>query len=432
MSEDEPLTGRKGTNIMQTSWNMMNCMVGSGLLTVPYAFRLAGLFGGILCMLVACVVNWYSALLLGRALEMAEADKGATGRFNMRKLGEVACGAMGGWLITLITAIELWVGLESFLVLLGINVHLITGLTQTTVIIAAGVLGFLTMALPLTSVARLSCLGVWCLMLGCVALGINGYGSWAHEGRESPRDAPPEYVLIDAKGMVPACGMLIFCFAGLPCIPNIRAGMQKPEHYTMAVHCSFIASLLYYLTVGLVGYYFYGQEVQESFTASMPPKPGQQHFTLYKTVAMVSAGLFSMKIQMGFPLYAVPVLALFGVESKTPGWYAWALRAAFVVFSVLCAVFLQNALSMVAAMSGAFMTTATSLVFPAICYLGMCRITGLSATKLMLVGALLAFGFFLSFSFFVHMHEHLYEVANEGRAAPMRAMGPHITDILFR
>merc|ERR1711862_431907 len=91
--------------------------------------------------------------------------------------------------------------------------------------------------------------------------------------------------------------------------------MRQPDQYALAVHYSFVFATAYYAAVGVVGYHAFGASMQESFTVNLAlagTAPASQY------LAVISAGLFVMKLQAGFPLYAAPVLAAFGCGSTFP------------------------------------------------------------------------------------------------------------------
>lgn len=359
-----------GTDLPGTILNMINCFIGAGILTVPFAFRLTG-YGAVFGLALVAGLNWLTSLLLGRALEKAsklEPTMPTTG-WDMPALARVAFGPIGEQAVTVFFALELWFALETFIVLIGVNVGLVTGLPKTPVIVAAGCLGTMSLSLPMSSVAGCSFLSLLCMVGGLATLLFCG----------SRMLTAPSHVVMDFHGMPSSIGIFLYCFSGLPCLPNIRASMRRPEQYSAAVHYAFSFAFLYYGAVGLLGYHFFGAGTRESFTANLFPERGLPDQGFYCCAALLSAGLFAVKLQAGFPLYAAPVLSTLGFGenrmAEVPA-SVWAARMAFGAISIAFAVFAQDALDAVAELMGAFLTNVTSIIFPCAAYAVICRASG--------------------------------------------------------
>jgi amino acid permease len=373
-AEQVPLLVR-GTDLAQTSLNMINCFVGAGILTVPFAFRLAG-HGALIGLALVAALNWCTSLLLGRALDRAAMLRPDVpiAQWDFGQLGLVAFGPTVQWIISALFALELWFAMETFLVLTGINVSIVTGASRTYVIMGAGLAGMLSLSLPMRLVAGFSCLSICCMVGGLVALTVCGIHNTAHV----------EHKVIDPGNMVSSAGIFLYCFSGLPCLPNIRSGMQKPkEEYRGAVHLAFVFTSVYYATVGFLGYHYYGSATRESFTENLMPDTGLgirgAATTLHGSFALLSAGLFAVKLQAGFPLYAAPVLNALGVGGSDD-WECfaglWLARLAFIGVSVAFAVLAQGALDAIAELMGAFLTNFTSIIFPCAAYIAVSRASG--------------------------------------------------------
>jgi len=365
----QPEEARDGrTNLLQTASNMINCFIGAGILTVPFAFRLAG-YGAAAALVMVASLNWATSLLLGHALAKAarlRPDVPAAD-WDLKALGGVVFGATGRQVVSGLLALEVWVALETFLILTGINIHLLTGAPRPWVIVIAGCLGTWSLSLPMSMIARLSCLSVWCMLGALVSLAICG-GLLA----ASPQLAMARHDVLNLEALPSAVAILSYAFSGLPCLPNIRAGMRNTAEYSNAVNIAFAFSVPYYLTIGLLGYYFFGSGTRESFTLNYVEYPGMPHRRLFLVFSLASSALFAAKLQAGFPLYAAPVLQALGfgaTGADIPPRVAVA-RVAFAVFSVVFAVFARDALCGVAEIMGALLTMSTSVLFPVVAYAG--------------------------------------------------------------
>jgi len=316
-----------------------------------------------------------TSLLIGHALTTAARLRPEVpgSRLDLQLLGEVAFGRSGQRLIAVLFALELWFALETFILLTSINVNLLTGAPRTLVIVIAGALGTLSLSLPMSVISSFSGMSVWCMLGGLVALIV--CGSMASFG---PELSVEEHMLVDVRALPSAMAIFLYCFSGLPCLPNIRAAMQKTEEYSYCVNTAFVFAVIYYAVVGILGYYFFAGTTRESFTENLVPYAGMPHGSIFSLFSLVSAALFAVKLQAGFPLYAAPVLQTLGACS-THGASTQTIavaRCAFAAVSICFAIFAKDALDGVAELMGAFLTMSTSVLFPVAAYASVRTIAG--------------------------------------------------------
>lgn len=385
------------TNLPQTVFNMINCFVGAGILTVPFAFRLAGYSACTLLLLVAGL-NWYTSLLLGQALNKAALlhPEVPHRSWSMGALAKAAFGQTGEHFVKIMFAVELWFALETFLVLTGISANLLTGLPETPVIIAAGILGCLSLSLPMKTISSSSFIAISGMVVGLIALIVCGLGRLLDHASYLVPSAEEHHVLQLSR--TPASlGIFLYCFSGLPCLPTIRAAMKRPsEDYPRAIHLSFAFATLYYLAIGLLGYEFFANDTRRSFLKDLTPVPGEGHARIYGYISAGASGLFALKLQAGFPLYAGPILdaAGLGPDSRLPASHIWLGRAVFGFVSIVFAIGARNQIDAIAELMGAFLTNSTSILFPVAAYSALSKQRGekIASRQAVVLSALLAFG----------------------------------------
>jgi len=289
----------------------------------------------------------------------------------MGALARAAFGPNGDRFIRLVFGLELWFALETFLVLTGISVNLLTGLPEPPVIIIAGTLGCLSLALPMKNMSYMSFLAVLCMVGGLIALIVNGMGRlFDHAPGLEP--SAEKYHTVELNTRTPAAfGIFLYCFSGLPCLPSIRSAMQRPKQdYEKAVHWAFAYCTPYYLAIGLLGYEFFANDTRRSFLKDLTPVPGEGHSNIYGYIAASAAALFALKLQAGFPLYAGPILDAAGLGTDQGLTVNQVIigRSVFCIVSVVFAVFARNQIDAVAELMGAFLTNTTSIIFPVAAY----------------------------------------------------------------
>lgn len=370
----------RSTTFGETVFNMINCFVGAGILTVPFAFSLGG-SAAVWGLALVSGLNWQASLILGKAIDaatdlQAAAPRGtAEGRhrgtapttnWDLAALGRVAFGSAGERVIRTLMIFELWFALETFLVLTGINVHLVTGMPKGIAIAGSGILGMISLSLSMRTFACISLLSIVCMVGGLLSIVVYG--------QEAPKVAQGPHRDLDQHAIATSISIFFYCLSGLPCIPNIRSSMRKVSEYPQACHYSFGFAFLYYSAVGLLACHYFGSGVHQSFTENLVPKHLSGHPAALNSLLVLSAGLFAAKLQAGFPLYASPVLDAmgFGIDQQSPQ-TVWTARICFTFVSVLFAVFAKDDLITVAGLTGAALTTSTSVIFPCVTYVALTR-----------------------------------------------------------
>merc|ERR1719454_1957293 len=125
---------------------------------------------------------------------------------------------------------------------------------------------------------------------GLLVLCLCGRANSAAATATSP--VPTQHTVLELSGMPSAIGIFLYCFSGLPCLPNIRASMIRTSEYSSAVHLSFAFAFAYYAAIGVCGYYFFGHMTKSSFTENLHPVAGQHCYRFLLAVTMMSAVLF--------------------------------------------------------------------------------------------------------------------------------------------
>jgi len=362
------------TTLFQTVFNLINTFIGGGLLTVPFAFSLGGAATANAVVVVA-MMNWATSLFLGHALDKVEKLRPDIPRadLDMKELAGVVFGSVGRQVLGVVLVLEVCVAVVTFLILIGSNVNLICGAPKSAVIVAAGCLATMALWLPMSKIAMLSGLSVLCMFGALVSLVVCGtLVAW------SDKD-PSEHVVLNVEKLPSAVGLLVFCFSNLPCVPNMRASMRSVEEFPRAVNISFLFTIPYYIAIGVLGYYFFGDATKPNFMANYVEVPGMPYLNVFVGFKLASSALFAVKLQFAAPLCSAAVLQALGFGAEGGAEVAGriiAARAVFTVASVACAIFARDALGRVAELTGAVLTMTLSLFFPVGAYAGARRLAG--------------------------------------------------------
>eukprot|EP00929_Paragymnodinium_shiwhaense_P037503 TRINITY_DN19976_c1_g1_i2.p1 TRINITY_DN19976_c1_g1~~TRINITY_DN19976_c1_g1_i2.p1 ORF type:complete len:468 (+),score=91.57 TRINITY_DN19976_c1_g1_i2:79-1482(+) len=375
-------SAKRGLDFSQTVFSMVNCFVGAGILTMPYAFRLAGYSGALFALLSVSTLTWFCAQLLGKAYDIAAELRLNVKDSDIGELAGAAFGPAGKVGIRWIFAIELWFCLETFLILIALNMHIATGQNHDAIVITAGLLGFASLWLPPSALAFGSALSVGCMMCGLLSLVI--YGT----SQSSAAPSKVEHRWDDTWALANAASICLYCLSGLPCLPTIRSEMKDTRQFYSAVSHAFGFAAIYYAAVGLLAYKFFSDDIKESFTINLSDAKNAASklhgFPLLSTSAMACAAMFALKLQGGFPLYAAPILQPLGLADASGGMPDHKLvigRAIFAIVSVAFAVCAKKQLALIAGMTGAVLTCSTSVIFPSAVYIALVQKSGISLLR---------------------------------------------------
>jgi len=367
----------------ETIFNLANTMMGSGVLAVPYAFRLTS-YWAIPLLLLVVAVTAFTASLIGEALQMARHRGGlgvASGQRDFTFLAEVSCGQRGKYVVAVTTALELWVAVVTFLVMSGSNVQGLLGVDEVHAVLVCTLLSSIMVFIPLRVYAYVSLASLVALLIASIA--------FVADLMMTPRWSFPEPKDPEIGDLFRAYGLFIFCFAGHPCFPALHEGMRHVRHWTGCVALSFIIAALYYVALGLAAFIVLGSEVHPVFTKDM--RSGW--------LGKLTVAFFAVKIQLTTPVLLRVVLVSMqiwpeGMATRREFLQSFLPAAIVIFFTGASACFLAQKVAALASFAGALLVNLTSVVIPAVMYM---RLTVASKTssnevKSVLCSFLIVFG----------------------------------------
>ncbi|CAE7158100.1 AVT1A, partial [Symbiodinium pilosum] len=143
----------------ETIFNLSNTMVGSGVLSVPYAFRLTR-YDAILLLALVVAMTAFTARLIGQALDLASNQPGShrtpPSRRDFGYLAEVAFGRWGKRIVAVTTGLELWLAVVTFLVMSGINARGLLGWDEFEAVAFCTLIAAVMVFIPLRAYAYVS------------------------------------------------------------------------------------------------------------------------------------------------------------------------------------------------------------------------------------------------------------------------------------
>lgn len=376
----EPSDSAEEMSSCETIFNLANTMVGSGVLAVPYAFRLTSYWAVPLLLLVVAFTA-FTACLIGESLQLARFRHGTwtSQHRDFTFLAEVSCGLRGKYLVAVATALELWVAVVTFLVMSGSNVQGLLGVDELHAVLVCTLLSTVMIFIPLRVYAYVSLASLIALLIASVA--------FVADLMMTPNWSFPEPRDPEIGDVFRAYGLFIFCFAGHPCFPALHEGMREVKQWTNCVALSFCIAALYYVALGLAAFIVLGTELHPVFTKDM--RSG--------VLGQMTVAFFAVKIQLTTPVLLRVVLVSMqiwpeGMATRKEFLQSFLPAAVVIFLTGASACFLAQKVAALASFAGALLVNLTSVVTPAVMYMRLAASSKTDQVKRLFCGFLVVFG----------------------------------------
>jgi hypothetical protein len=253
----KPIIICQKSTFAQSLFNSVNILMGIGLLSLPFAFKITGLIFGILLLWLFSLITLHTGKLLQKCLDFGDAN-------TFGDLGEMAFGQKGRTCISAIFFFEL-IAASVALIILGADsiVSLFPLLNPNYVKVA-----IVCIVMPMTIPKSLA-ISSYGSLIGIIALvnliGILLYNGFTTSSTPGSILNPSDINLMPQSFMrIPfSFGLLMAGFAGHSVFPNIYRDMAKPALYPKLLNYSYVIILLIYTLLAVVGYLMFGSGVKE-------------------------------------------------------------------------------------------------------------------------------------------------------------------------
>jgi len=363
----------------QAVFNLTNTVLGVGVLSVPYAFRLSG-YVMLPLVLVVIAVTSTTANFIGAALVLAgQCPEGASTPPRARDfayLAHVAFGNNGRIFIGTVTSLEIWFALVTFMVMNGVNAALLfPALGATNAVLISCALMASTVFVPMRILSYLSLLSSVALCFAAASL--FGAAMTMHSWYD-PYEHLGSIALMQIGNIPRSVGIVVFCFAGHPCFPIVHESMQNPQKWRPCVGITFFVAFLYYGGLGTFGYIVFGENLEASFTINISSLSSAAFWR------NMSAFGFLIKIQLTAPLLLNAIMVSCMAPAKEgPEWTPVRIFVLLLCsgLTAVMAVTFSHQVALVASLTGSLFTMTTSVLFPALVHLQLSRRSEREAPK---------------------------------------------------
>lgn len=345
----------------QAVCNLLNILVGVGILSLPYALREAGWLSLLAVPLIAAVTNYTGKALVECSATVAKINKTSAADVGYSDIAEAAFGSAGKAFVSTTVYAELFGVCSLFFIIMGDNLnHLLAatyGHSAMFYMMVAAAVMIPTVWLPdLKALSYLGFAGV------SATAAVVGTILWTYTTGAFSPGAPTQ--LLNISKLPASLGMFTFCFSGHGIFPTVKSSMKNPERFPQALNISFILTYIICTTVAGLGYLMYGAGVKDIVTFNLPQG----------MLSLIVSCLILVSPWAKFALTLEPVAL--AVDSSTEGVAAGtpirAKRLAVrtgLALSMLAAARFCPFLSLLMALIGSFLTVNVSLIFPAVLHL---------------------------------------------------------------
>lgn len=398
LREPEPAASRKeprGPGGLATLFNLTGAILGAGILSMPYAFKIAGL-ATILVVVALGAMTAYTAVLIPRCLERAMKVVPAHERrgepLDWPLIGYAALGSAGRRLVNAVFLAELFFILMAFLVVNGSNAQLLLpDASRSTLIGASGAFSCVLLFVPFRVFS-------YFFLVGHVALGTT-VASMVVSGLHLPElPDSSDYELVRWQGLPQTVGIILFCNVAHGTIPSIYMPCGCKRHFSQVTQVSFAMVAALYFMTGASGYLFFGSAAQQNIVSNLGRDLSHAPIAGLEFLPVLASAGFVVKLQTSFPLYATPIVsaaeALLGLSSGSVFSLPRVLvRAGVMTGCSALAIVLKDHMANCIALTGSLLSMCTAIIFPTTFYFLLFR-RELSWIDVLLLAGICAIGIY--------------------------------------
>ncbi|XP_030531809.1 amino acid transporter ANT1 [Rhodamnia argentea] len=256
---------------IQTLGNIIVSIVGTGVLGLPFAFKIAGWLAGSVGVMIAGASTYYCMLILVQCRDQLASQEESADVKTYGDLGSKCMGKAGRYLTEFLVTISQCGGAVAYLVFIGQNLASIFkghGLTFASFIFL-----LVPLEIALSWISTLSALAPFSIfadVCNVIAMGfvvkediqqaLGGQFSFSDRKAFSP----------NIGGLPFAGGMAVFCFEGFGMTLALEASMKERRTFQKVLGKALTGIILVYVLFGFFGYMAYGDETKDIITLNLP------------------------------------------------------------------------------------------------------------------------------------------------------------------
>ncbi|KAI3941077.1 hypothetical protein MKW92_045353 [Papaver armeniacum] len=300
----------KGTSSsIQTIGNIIVSIIGTGVLGLPFAFKISGYLTASLGVVIAALSTFYTMNLLIHCRDSIEKEEPGQVK-TYGDIGHKAFGLPGRYLTETLIIISYCGGSVASLIFIGQNLSSI--FKHQNIPISWFIISLIPMEIMLSWIQCLSTLSpfsVFADICNVIAMGI------VFKQDLQLFDGLSERKAITSDGIISrlvfSCGIAVFCFEGIGMTLALERSMKHKKKFKWVLGYAFLGITFVYVCFGLFGYLAYGDETLDIVTLNLPND--------WSSTA-VKIGL-CLGLAFTFPIMVHPIHEIVEAKLKESMWF---------------------------------------------------------------------------------------------------------------
>lgn len=352
---------KEGMNWLVTALFIVGETAGGGLIALPSAMVSAGLFGGIIIILLGALICTYTGTQLADNWTILQ-QRWPQYRSHCRKpypaMGEKAIGKQFSYVVSWCLDVTQFGTAVVFLLLASKNIETFLAMAHIHIDFCRLIVVVALVMLPVTMLKSPKDFW-WAVILAmfttCIGVGLIIFGSISDaQICLSHANYPP----INWSKISMCFGTVMFAYGGHGAFPTIQHDMKKPYQFKRAVTLAFLLICTMYIPVSVTGYITYGDSLLDSIIPSL--QIGEIRFLVNM--------LITLHVILALTIVFNPLNQELEDLAAIPQDFCWqrvAIRS-FVMAAVVCIAVSMPSFGVLLDLVGGSTITLMALFFPAI------------------------------------------------------------------
>ncbi|GMT19180.1 hypothetical protein PFISCL1PPCAC_10477 [Pristionchus fissidentatus] len=401
---DRGVSGEESLSPEAAFIHMVKAMLGTGLLSLPLAFKHSGLFLGLILMVIICIVCLHCMRQVVHAAHFVCSRNGR----DLIDYANIMRGAVElgpewlrhrGYFFKQLVNVNMFVSQLGFccvyVVFMADNLEDFFS-THTSIHLSKGVWMILVVIplLGLCSIRRLPVLAPFCVAANVVYICAVAIVLFFFISNLKPVNSLPWFGSIYDLPLF--FGTVMFAFEGVAVVMPIENRMREPSAFigwngVLNSSCLFVLAI--FAVTGFYGYLSLGDAVKDTATLNLPDT------TFYQAIKLMFVGciMISYPLQFYVPMERVEKWITRKIAQENQTRLVYAVRFGGVLFTLAIAELIPH-LALFISLIGAFSGASMALLFPPFIELLVCNAKGELTTFVICKNAFLLFFALLGFT----------------------------------
>jgi len=276
--DDKEHLGTSG--IPATAMTITTIMIGAGVLILPQQFNKLGMPLGFILLVVSC---WTSAYLCFTMNEAIDRVQKRTGTFvtTLDDLALACFGLLGKWVAQFILRAFVVGKIACYIVLIGRNLEYIMcpPYYRGWVMLSSGLFLLTAFVKSAKLLEKVSIIGVICSAIYALPIVVGSFQAHFDPDIAAPSDmwrlGGSYGFTIPMEQLLPSFGLFLFGFGPIEVIATAKRNMADQQRMPMAITAAHLITGSFYLMVGALGAWGFGDTVLGNVTESMKSSHGK-------------------------------------------------------------------------------------------------------------------------------------------------------------